>query len=96
VVVIHRFSQDICSLSLRSGKIGRVTAVNTGTAGAHVATVVPFDDTYGITVTNTQEVIIIPIQIRKPGSCDEGKLFFNPAGSNVPQQADDRNQGFEN
>lgn len=54
------------------GKMGRVTAVNTGVNGAHVATVVPFDEAYPITVTTAQEVIIIPIQIRKPGSCDEG------------------------
>ena len=54
------------------GKLGRVTAVNTSVDNAHVATVVPFDSNYAITVTTAQDIIIIPIQIRKPGSCDEG------------------------
>jgi hypothetical protein len=54
------------------GKMGRVTAVDTSVSGGHVATVVPFDSAYAINVTTSQDIIIIPIQIRKPGSCDEG------------------------
>lgn len=54
------------------GKIGRVTAVDTFSPGNHRATVVPFDDSYTISVSATDDIIVIPIQIRKPGSCDEG------------------------
>lgn len=54
-------------------KLGKVVSVDTDTDGAHEMVVVPFDDAYTISVKATEDILVIPFNLRKRCDTAEGK-----------------------
>lgn len=52
------------------GKAGKIIDVDTTSDGAHVITVAPNDPNYTITVTTSENLIIVPVVLRGVGNCD--------------------------